>query len=120
MKHEHQRANLYGFDSADAKKKGLHIGTADAVVDGYDTKGHPVKFILRIHEGVLNPSSPTTLISENQVQEKEHIEDSVCKCHVKDLDGNYGTQQIILHTPESGNFFVPLVQQGVGAHDILA
>ena len=33
---EGQIANLYGLDSAYAKKKGLKIGTANAAVDGFD------------------------------------------------------------------------------------
>ena len=60
-------ANLYGFDLAYAKKKGLKIGTVDAVVNGFDDNRKDFSFIMHIHEGVLSPTSTTTLISENQV-----------------------------------------------------
>ena len=84
------------------------------MVDGFDADAKPIHFIMRIHEGVLNPSSPTMLILENQVCENVHIVDLVHKQHMKDLDGKKGTQQIILCTPDLGFFFVPLVQWGGG------
>ena len=59
-----RKANLDGFDSKYAWKRGLPIVTADTVVRLQDES----EVIIRAHETVYNEGSPTTLISEFQVR----------------------------------------------------
>jgi hypothetical protein len=80
-------ANLVGFDK-DAKKKGLPIlsGAVKVKLDNGES------IILRVHQGVYNAGSSTTLISEFQVRDHGLILDSVCTRHRAHPDGNKGTQ----------------------------
>lgn len=113
--HEHRRANLYGFDSNFAKKKGLPIGSADAVVEAQTLNGRATLVIVRVHEAVLNQSCPTTLLSENQVRSVGHIVDTVHQRFLRDIEGNYGSQRIILQNTrdkEDQLLYIPLVQRG--------
>ena len=45
---------------------------------------------------VLNVGSPHTLLSEYQMRETGLVVEIVVKHHLKDKDGNYGTQSITL------------------------
>ena len=78
-----RKANLVGFDSHYARKKGLPIVTADTVVKTQDG----TEIILRAHETVYNEGSPTTLISEFQVRSHGLVIDSVHKEHAASIDG---------------------------------
>jgi hypothetical protein len=81
------RANLVGFDK-DAKKKGLPIISGAIKVRLDDNKS----VILRVHQGVYNAGSRTTLISEFQVRNHGLILDSVSAKHRAHVDGDKGTQ----------------------------
>ena len=72
-----RKANLVGFDSNYARKKGLPIVTADTVV----RLKNGSEVIIRAHETVYNEGSPTTLISEFQVRTHGLVLDSVHKEH---------------------------------------
>lgn len=75
--YKHCVANLYGFNSAYTKKKGLPIGTVEAVIYGVDSKRKMFPFIAHIHEAILNVTSQTTLLLEAKVHYKGHIADLV-------------------------------------------
>ena len=81
------RANLVGFDKA-AKKKGLPI-VAGAIKVTLDDCS---EVILKVHQGVYNEGSRTTLISEFQVRDHGLIIDSISAKHRTDSDGRRGTQ----------------------------
>ena len=72
-----QWANLVGFDSNHARKKGLPIVTADTGVRLQDG----TEAVIRAHEAVCNEGSPTALISEFQVRTHGLVLDSVHKEH---------------------------------------
>ncbi len=85
------RANLVGFDK-DAKKKGLPIvsGAIKVITSDGDT------MILRVHQGVYNAGSRTTLISEFQVRDHGLVLDSICTRHRANVEGEKGTQSFWL------------------------
>jgi hypothetical protein len=87
------RANLVGFDK-EAKNKGLPIisGAIKVRLDNDEF------IILRVHQGVYNSGSRTTLISEFQVREHGLILDSVSSTHRAHVDGDKGTQAFWLST----------------------
>jgi hypothetical protein len=99
-----RKANLVGFDSNFARKKGLPIVTADTVVLTEKKK----EVIIRAHETVYNEGSPTTLISEFQVRSHGLVIDSVHKEHVASIDGRKGTQSFYLSEDDA----IPLVMKG--------
>jgi hypothetical protein len=82
-------ANLVGFDK-DTKKKGLPIiaGVIKVVTDDESA------MILKVHQGVYNAGSKTTLISEFQVCDHQLLIDLVSTKHLTDLDGHKGTQSL--------------------------
>jgi len=80
-------ANLVSFDK-DAKKKGLPIVSGVIKVRLEDDSF----IILRVHQGVYNSGSRTTLISEFQVRNHGLILDSVSSQHRAHADGDKGTQ----------------------------
>jgi hypothetical protein len=99
-----RKANLVGFDSNYARKKGLPIVTADTVVRLQDSS----EAIIRAHETVYNEGSPTTLISEFQVRTKGLVLDSVHKDHTASIDGRKGTQSFFLTEDK----MIPLIMKG--------
>jgi hypothetical protein len=99
-----RKANLVGFDSNYAKKKGLPIVTADTVVRLQDQS----EIIIRAHETVYNKGSPTTLISEFQVCTHGLVPDSVHKNHTASPDGRKGSQAFYL----TEDNFIPLEIKG--------
>ena len=86
----HRVANLVGFDPKDAKKFGLSIGCGVAMVDLADGRS----FMLRCHEGIINPDADLTLMSEFQTREAGCAIDSVAKKH-KHIDGKPGNQAFV-------------------------
>ena len=99
-----RKANLVGFDSNYARKKGLPIVTADTVVRLIDAS----EAIIRAHESVYNAGSPTTLISEFQVRTNGLVLDSVHKDHTASIDGRKGTQSFFL----DDDAMIPLKMKG--------
>jgi hypothetical protein len=99
-----RRANLVGFDSNYARKKGLPIVTADTVVRLQDQS----EVIIMAHETVYNEGSPTTLISEFQVRTHGLVLDSVHKNHTASQDGRKGSQAFYL----TEDNFIPLEMKG--------
>jgi hypothetical protein len=95
-------ANIVGFDRKHAFKKGLRTGTADCVIIGHDIRypKQPFEFIARWHQAVLNPSSYTTLASAIQCQANGLIVDTVAKEFRRDVEGNMGTQRMVIPLKE--------------------
>jgi hypothetical protein len=79
--------NLVGFDKA-AKKKGLPI-VAGAIKVKLDDGS---EVILKVHQGVYNEGSRTTLISEFQVRDHGLILDLISAKHMTGINGSRGTQ----------------------------
>jgi hypothetical protein len=96
-------ANLVGFDK-EAKKKGLPI-ISGAIKVQLDNKE---SVILRVHQGVYNSGSRTTLILEFQVRDQGLILDSVSSKHRAHIDGEKGTQAFWLSLDQK----LPLTLKG--------
>ena len=84
------RADVIGFDTNAARKKGLPIGAYATKTNTSDGKS----IILRVKHAVGNASSPHTLLCTFQIRELGIIVDDVSKNHQIDLTGNKGTQSI--------------------------
>ena len=84
------RADVIGFDTNAARKKGLPIGAYATKTTTSDGKS----IILRVKHAVGNASSPHTLLCTFQIRELGIIVDDVSKNHQIDLTGNKGTQSI--------------------------
>jgi hypothetical protein len=100
--------NLVGFDSKAAKKKGLDMVDADTLTTSAD--GQPL--ILRVHYGVHNPGSNTTLISDVQLRHAGAIVDACPHDKVAHPDGSLGTQSLYFPKDEDPAEYwqVPLCQ----------
>jgi hypothetical protein len=83
-----------GFDKLIAKKTGLPIVTGITKYTLPEQKG---AILLRVHDGVYNKGSRTTLLSELQLQTRGCIVDSTYHQH-RGINGQPGTQQ--LTTPD--------------------
>jgi hypothetical protein len=97
--------NLVRFDPAHAKKRGLAIVTADTIVRTTDEK----EIIIRAHQAVSNPSTSTTLLSENQMRHAGHLVDSVHTDHL-----SKGTQALYSQVDDEGGtkvYKIPFVQR---------
>lgn len=71
-----RKANIVGFDSRSAFKRGLSIVSAITATD-VANKTH----LMRMHEAINNPGVPCTLLSDFQVKEKTHKIDATFKRH---------------------------------------
>jgi hypothetical protein len=98
-----RKANLVGFDSNYARKKGLPM-TTDTVVRLQDSS----EVFIRAHKMVYNEGSPTMLISEFQVRTHGLVLDLVHKEYTASIDGWKGTQFFFL-TEEK---MIPLIMKG--------
>ena len=84
------RADVIGFDSNAARKKGLPIGayvTKTITSDGKEV-------ILKAKHAVGNDSSSHTLLCTYQMREMGIIVDDVSKHHLSNIHGDKGTQSI--------------------------
>jgi hypothetical protein len=93
-----RRVNLVGFDPRHARKQGLAIVTADNIVA--TETGNEI--IIRVHQAVLNPTTSTRLLSENQLRHAGHVVDSVHKDHLLSINGEKGTQTLYLKMLNDG------------------
>ena len=85
------RADVVGFDTNAARKKGLPIGayvTKTTTTDGKE-------ILLRANHAVGNESSSHTLLCTYQMREIGLIVDDVSKNHIANSDGTKGTQSIV-------------------------
>ena len=82
-------ANVVGFDDQHARKNGLPI--VSAITKVYTDKGW---VLIRAKHLVYNGSTNHSLLSTYQMREMKLLVDDVSRRHVKDEDGNYGTQSI--------------------------
>jgi hypothetical protein len=90
--------NIVGFDEADARKYGCHIGTA---VSGMtDVTGS--EYLMVAHEAVENRRSRTSLLSEGQMRHYGLIVDSTSKRH-RGIDSLPVTKGIIRRTRASNS-----------------
>ena len=85
------RADVIGFDTNAARKKGLPIGAYVTKTMTSDGK----EIILRENHAVSNVSSPHSLLCTFQIRELGVIVDDVSKNHHIDMGGNKGTQSIV-------------------------
>ena len=85
------RADVVGFDTNAARKKGLPIGayvTKTTTTDGKE-------ILLRANHAVGNESSSHTLLCTYQMREIGLIVDDVSKNYIANSDGTKGTQSIV-------------------------
>jgi len=100
----HRKANLVGFDARSARKNGLDVVSACAIVES--AEGDDI--LLIAHESVSNPGSRITLLSEFQIRSFGSVIDSVHRGHRADWNGRLGTQSF----QPTEDLMIPLVLRG--------